>query len=108
MVLFHYTTGFHLFKLLVPTSYFYLLFVAQQKYKCSVALFSLTSFNVQGKVLFLDWTKDYCHEDNERCLYNENSSSSIAIALRGNCSFDMKANTAFKMGYKVHICLSSS
>jgi hypothetical protein len=64
-------------------------------------LFSLSSFDIQGKVGFQDWTKDFCQVDNEGCLFDENSSS-IAVALRGNCTFDVKASTAYKMGYKVH------
>lgn len=77
-----------------------ILYVAQQSYQCRVALFSLSSFDVQGKVEFPDWTKDFCQVDNEGYLFDENSSS-IAVALRGNCTFDVKASTAYKLGYKV-------
>eukprot|EP01036_Dinobryon_divergens_P034784 gene34784-44988_t len=79
---------------------------AQQSYQCRVALFSLSSFDVQGKVGFRDWTKDFCQVDNEGCLFDENSSS-IAVALRGNCTFDVKASTAYKMGHKALVVINS-
>ena len=71
------------------------------KYKCNAALFSLPTFNVREKVFIQNWTKDFCNDDSKECFRHESSSTAIAVASRGNCSFDVKAITAYKMGYKV-------
>ena len=68
---------------------------------CQLSLFSYFNFRVDGSI-------DIASDDMCSDLYGDRprSKSSVAVARRGNCTFDMKGVQAEKRGYKALILVN--